>query len=123
MQLVSELVASVGAESAARELHVAPAELGELLSGSRLVFQTDPTIRARLFAWARSSEVTYRPSTNPPFDHLRHFWENFYSGPRPGIPAAPLLSVGGGQFLGFDLTFPFGVPACVLTPNSEYVRY
>ena len=42
------LVAAVGADVAARRLHVAPTQLSGLIGGSHLVFDADPTIRARL---------------------------------------------------------------------------
>jgi dihydroorotate dehydrogenase (NAD+) catalytic subunit len=60
----------------------------------------------------------------PPFDHLRDFWFNFADGPRDGVPAlepdAPVLPT---RLLNFELDFPFGVPACALTPHSGYIEY
>jgi dihydroorotate dehydrogenase len=60
----------------------------------------------------------------PPFDHLRGFWSNFYGGPQNGAPfPASGLRHSRTRLLDFDLNFPFGVPACALTPRSDYIAY
>jgi dihydroorotate dehydrogenase (NAD+) catalytic subunit len=62
--------------------------------------------------------------TQPPFDHLHDFWFNFAAGPRDGLPVmradAPVMPT---KLLDFKLNFPFGVPACALTPHARYIEY
>lgn len=65
------------------------------------------------------------PGDPPPFDHLQSYWDNFYRGPRQSEGAVVLErpDPAGFDFLGFELSIPFGVPACAVTPHSEYVEY
>ena len=60
----------------------------------------------------------------PPFDHLHDFWFNFTHGPRvDGVPVLEDLPVLPTRLLDFDLNFPFGVPACALTPHAGFIEY
>ncbi len=64
------------------------------------------------------------PGPTPPFDHLQGFWSNFYEGPRNGEPFPDVAPVRHStRFLGFELNFPFGVPSCAVTPQSDYIKF
>lgn len=64
------------------------------------------------------------PGDAPPFDHLRTYWSNFYSGPRTANPTIQLeRNRPTCTLLGLPLGIPFGVPACAVTPHSGYVEY
>lgn len=82
---------------------------------------------SRVTAWIEANRdllVEALPGPTPPFDHLADFWINFYDGPRgSSVIEAPRAYVKPMNFLGFDLSFPFGVPACALTPQSDFVGF
>ena len=106
-----------------------PISQGDLarLKEARELTPQDAVLAKRVADWVEANQaalfVSY-PGPLPPFDHLRDFWSNFYEGPRNGIPALPLaFKVKPTRFLDFRLNFPFGVPACALTPQSRYIRY
>jgi dihydroorotate dehydrogenase (NAD+) catalytic subunit len=64
------------------------------------------------------------PGPMPPFDHLKGFWPNFYDGPRNGVPFPPLATPPTStRILDLELTFPFGVPSCALTPQSRFIQF
>jgi dihydroorotate dehydrogenase (NAD+) catalytic subunit len=64
------------------------------------------------------------PGPIPPFDLYKGFWKNFFEGPRNGVPLlVPDVQTEPTDFLGFELNFPFGVPACALTPQAHYIKY
>lgn len=87
----------------------------------------DPTVMPRLETWTVEHiddlyELRNRPL--PPFDHTRGFWTNFAAGPR--LEAVAARRRGGDHqhattVFGHPVNFPFGVPACALTVNADWV--
>lgn len=121
---------TLSADVVARELRVSREVLTELDSGDRGVFARDKSLAPRVEAWLQTAFARFlRPEDAPvlPFDHLQDFWVNFYSGPRQTSPGLSRLGVSQPtrrtRLAGLDLNFPFGVPACALTPNASYIQY
>jgi dihydroorotate dehydrogenase (NAD+) catalytic subunit len=83
----------------------------------------------RVAAWVDANHgalFAHFPGPTPPFDHLRDFWVNFYDGPRKGevrLEEAPQIYGRPTRLLDFEVSFPFGVPACALTPQSQFIDY
>jgi dihydroorotate dehydrogenase len=111
------------AENSAPVSRVRIDELGE-------IEEPDQQQRAEmtaLAAWIGASHgllTAAYPGPTPPFDHLSGFWSNFFNGPQNGdpFPRGPFPELPT-KVLDFELSFPFGVPACALTPRSEYIDY
>lgn len=126
-RLVASLSRHLGIERAAAELRIGPADLRLLAAGDVSRTGLGPTLQARVEGWVRANSSALFSAAGrpvPPFDHLAEFWQNFYEGPREPTQAPelvrPLETI---DFLGFKLNFPFGVPACALTPHSSFVSY
>jgi dihydroorotate dehydrogenase len=124
--LANDMTQTLGREQTTKELRISAEDLFRLERGDPEVLESDRTLVQRLPAWAKTNghrlfESVGQPA--PPFDHLHGFWTNFYRGPRNGHIPAFLEPIRRSRLLDFELNFPFGVPACALTPHSSYVRY
>lgn len=88
---------------------------------------TDSTFVARLSSWLEAHHDALLQRTLgaiPPFDPLADYWTNFYAGPGEAIaPIAGRLPRRPTRIFDLELNFPFGVPACVLTPDSRSIHY
>jgi dihydroorotate dehydrogenase len=118
-----------GVETVAKDLRISTENLELLRRGDWAPLIQDTSLVPRLLAWWDTSyaklfrEEDFR---DLPFDPRRDFWTNFYEGPPdederfpPWIrqPSRPM------RLNDFVLNFPFGVPACALTPNASYIEY
>jgi dihydroorotate dehydrogenase (NAD+) catalytic subunit len=124
-------VKTVGADIVARELRVSLDDLRLLEAGDPAPLESDKSLTPRLRAWKQTAfiRLVHPEESLPdlPFDHFQEYWANFYAGP----PGAAVMGSWGGdrlpsrptRLLDFTLDFPFGVPACALTPNSDFITY
>jgi dihydroorotate dehydrogenase len=125
VSLAQSIVTVLGPDLASRELRVSDDEL-KLIESGKIDAAEDVTLKERLTAWgALRTEELFRATGSPvpPFDHLEDFWVNFYDGPRSERPTEIRRKSGHTKLLDFELTFPFGVPACALTPHSGYIEF
>jgi dihydroorotate dehydrogenase len=124
--LAAMVARTLGVEQAAAELRMSAEDLLTFAEGRVNGGEPDPTLVARVAGWATAnSERLFRARGRPvpPFDYLADFWVNFFDGPPEPQAFDVERAAPSRRFVDFELSFPFGVPACPLTANSDYIGF